>query len=215
MTSPALRVRPYAPKDRAALYRICLETGDSGADATALYHDPDLIGHVYAGPYGEFSPELAFVLEDAASGEVCGYVLGVLDTAAFEDTLERAWWPPLRERYPLPATPPEARSPDEKLIALIHARRRSDAALLHDFPSHLHIDLLARAQGGGHGRRLIDALLARLRELGSPGVHLGVGARNVNAIGFYQHLGFRTLEQHPWGRTMGYALRRPASMNEA
>src|SRR5665213_4601378 len=41
-------IRPYRADDLAALYEICLKTGDSGKDATALYDDPKLIGHVYA-----------------------------------------------------------------------------------------------------------------------------------------------------------------------
>lgn len=44
-------LRPARETDRAALYRICLETGASGQDATHLYADPLILGHVYAGPY--------------------------------------------------------------------------------------------------------------------------------------------------------------------
>jgi ribosomal protein S18 acetylase RimI-like enzyme len=61
------------------------------------------------------------------------------------------------------------------------------------YPSHLHIDLLPRAQGRGYGRRMIERIMDTLRARGSPGAHLGVSTLNTRAFGFYQHLGFREL----------------------
>ncbi|WP_102125490.1 GNAT family N-acetyltransferase [Deinococcus planocerae] len=199
-------IRPASPADRAALYRICLETADSGEDATHLYRDPLLVGHIYAGPYLEFEPDFAFVLEGGDG--VCGYVIGAPDTAAFEARLEHGWWPALRRRYPDPAdVPPDLRTPDERLAHLLHHPHRANAAVLAGYPSHLHIDLLPRAQGGGHGRQMLECLFAALREAGSPGVHLGVGGRNTRAQGFYRHVGFRELARSPEGSlTLGLRL---------
>jgi ribosomal protein S18 acetylase RimI-like enzyme len=198
-------IRPYRPGDLDALYEICLRTGDSGADASGLYRDPRILGHVYAGPYAAFEPGLAFVAEDARG--VGGYVLGALDSGAFERRLEREWWPPLRERYPDPAgTPDGALTPEQRLARRIHHPTATDEALAAAYPSHLHIDILPRLQKGGHGRRLIDALLTALRARGSCGVHLGVGIRNRNAIGFYRHLGFEELRSAPWGLVLGMRL---------
>lgn len=191
-------IRPYSPADLDALYRICLETGDSGQDATRNYHDPRLLGHVFAAPYATLEPQLAFVTEDAIG--VSGYVLGALDTAAFEERLERDWWPPLRARYPDPdGAPPAQWTPDQRMAHTIHHPWRTRAQLLQDYPSHLHIDLLPRAQGQGLGGRLMGTLLAALQEQGSSGVYLGVSARNSRAIGFYRHLGFQELSQDAHG----------------
>lgn len=109
------RIRPYRAGDIDALYRICLQTGDDGQDATSLYHDPRLPGHVYAAPYGLFEPSLAFVAEDGAG--VGGYILGAADSQAFENQLESDWWPPLRDRYPAPPSDvPEKRwTPDQRV----------------------------------------------------------------------------------------------------
>ncbi len=68
------------------------------------------------------------------------------------------------------------------------------------YPSHLHIDLLDRAQGQGLGRRMLEQVMERLRERGSPGAHLGVSMANEPAFGFYQHLGFRELVRVGTGR---------------
>ena len=62
-----------------------------------------------------------------------------------------------------------------------------------DYPSHLHIDLLERAQGHGYGRRMMEMVMDKLRRRGSPGAHLGVSTLNASALAFYLHLGFREL----------------------
>lgn len=201
-------IRPARESDRAALYSICLETGDSGEDATPLYADPLLLGHVYAGPYLSHAPDFAFVLEDDQG--VGGYVIGTPDSHAFEDTLEREWWPGLRAQYPDPARiPSDQRTRDERITALLYHPPRTPDALLTDYPAHLHIDLLPRVQGGGNGRRLMVTLLDALRDAGVPGVHLGVGDRNTRAQGFYRHLGFQELSRAPGSVTFGMRLGRP------
>jgi ribosomal protein S18 acetylase RimI-like enzyme len=55
----------------------------------------------------------------------------------------------------------------------------------------------------------MERLLATLRRDGSGGVHLGVAAGNVRAIGFYQHLGFTPLIEDREARVlwMGHPLR--------
>jgi len=185
-------IRRYRSGDFRDLYRVCLRTGNSGDDATALYRDPDLLGHIYAGPYGKFEPALAFVVEDEAG--VGGYCLAALDTRAFEQRLEERWWPSLRLRYadPDPASRDQW-TPDEQAAYLIHHPWHTDDGLLADYPSHLHIDLLPRLQAQGQGRQLMGTQLTALRERGSGGVHLFVTAGNHRALGFYYHLGFSEL----------------------
>jgi ribosomal protein S18 acetylase RimI-like enzyme len=188
-------IRGYRPDDLDDLYRICLETGASGQDATSLYSDPRLIGHVFAAPYGLFEPALAFVAEDEAG--VGGYVLGALDSRAFQERLEAEWWPPLRARYADPAAdgiPVDEWTTDQRMAHSIHRPESKSAELLERYPSHLHLDLLPRLQGQGEGRRLIGTLLDALRARGSCGVHFVVGGKNQRAVGFYRHLGLPELE---------------------
>lgn len=179
-------IRPYHPSDFCALYHICLKTGDSGQDATARYRDPELLGHLYAGPYAVVEPDLCFIL--TADATPCGYVLGTRDSDAFHAWCEREWFPVLRQRYPQPLAIDE--SADAHIIRSIHKGYQPHPELAA-YPAHLHIDLLPVAQGQGWGRRLIEALISRLREVGAPGVHLGVGKRNTGAIQFYERVGFR------------------------
>jgi ribosomal protein S18 acetylase RimI-like enzyme len=196
------RLRSYRPADHDAVYDICVRTGAAGEDATPLLRDPALLGHIYAGPYLELVPDLAFVVED--DGGLAGYILGAADTAELEDRLERDWWPDLRRRYPTFRTHGDA-ALDDLLIALMHSPARAPAELVAAYPSHLHIDLLPRMQGRGWGRRLIDTLVERLRATGSHGLHLGVATANTNAQAFYRAVGFMELDDD--GVTVTFAMR--------
>jgi ribosomal protein S18 acetylase RimI-like enzyme len=187
------RIRSYRAADLDALYQICLQTGDDGQDATSLFEDPKLLGHFFAAPYGLFEPSLAFVAEDTHG--VGGYILGALDTQAFQEQLERTWWPSLRIRYPdpPPGLPAQQWTPDQHVAHMIHHPWHIPDELATRYPSHLHIDLLPRLQASGYGRQLTTTLIAALRAQGSQGVHLHVPRGNPSAAGFYRHLGFTEL----------------------
>jgi ribosomal protein S18 acetylase RimI-like enzyme len=187
------RIRPYRVGDLDDLYRICLLTGDAGQDGTSLYRDPRLLGHIFAAPYGLYAPSLAFVAEDPAG--VGGYIVGALDSPAFERQLDSNWWPHLRSRYPEPppGLPAEQWTPDQRMAAMIHHPLRSPDELARRYPSHLHINLVPRMQASGHGSRLTRTLITALRDQGSCGVHLYVPRSNRRAPGFYRHFGFTEL----------------------
>ena len=201
MTKDEARIRPYRPGDLDDLYRICLLTADNGEDATSLYPDPRLPGHVFAAPYGVCEPSLAFVAEDAAG--VGGYIVGARDSQDFERRLERDWWPRLRGSYPVPAAdaPRQELSREQRAASYIHHPLSTPDELNARYPSHLHIDLLPRLQGHGLGRGLINTFIAALRDQGSPGVHLHVSRHNPRAVEFYRHVGFTDLT--PTARTFG------------
>jgi|SRR6185312_14190154 len=182
------QIRPYRASDRDAIYRICLETGLSGKDATHLYKDPLLIGHIYAGPYGTLEPESAFVLEDEAG--VGGYILGAFDTHAFEKRLAAEWWPRLQAEYANPDGAAQDLAYDDRMRWLIHNPSRTPRRVTEPYPSHLHIDMVPRFQGAGWGKRLIDAWLGAMKARGSRGAHLGVGFANERAVRFYRTYGF-------------------------
>lgn len=213
MSTDSVTIRRYQPADLDDLYSICVRTADSGQDATPLYRSPRLPGEIWAAPYGVFEPDLAFLAEDSAG--VGGYVLGALDTEAFEDRLERDWWPALRARYPQPSEADAARLSAPELAALrdIHQPFRTGPALTARFPSHLHIDLLPRLQGRGLGRRMMQTLTAALRERGSQGVHLFVSRKNVRAIEFYRRLGLTEITAEAFGYVFALDFADPGGLS--
>ena len=195
-----LEIRPARVHDLPGFYRVCLQTGDAGRDASHVFRNPDLLGHVYVGPYVIGQPHLAFAAADA--GGVAGYVLGAADTRQFEEWQELHWWPELRAQYPLTT----GSSADDELIRVIHEPSRRGDAVVATYPAHLHIDLLERARGHGLGRAMIERGIAALRDEGASSVHVDVAAQNGNAIAFYTHLGFVELERQPDSILMGLRL---------
>lgn len=182
-----MEIRQYRAGDRAAVGEVCVRTAEDGDDAGDLH--PDLLPAIFAWPYLEHQPELAFVLDDG--GRAVGYVLGCADTAAFADWFARVWLPPLAQRYPPSDGSPG--TPAEGMRRLLHHPERMVRAELADHPAHLHIDLLPDYQGRGHGRALMEAFLSALGRAGVPSVHLAVSRTNTRARAFYDRLGFTEL----------------------
>ncbi|MBT0993654.1 GNAT family N-acetyltransferase [Cellulomonas sp. DKR-3] len=196
-------IRPFHPSDLPGVYRLCLLTGEAGGDASGLYRDPDLLGHLYAGPYPVADPSLTFVVAD--DDGVVGYVVATADSLGFARWLDEHWWPVLRAQHPRVGDPGDG-TQDHVLVERIHTWPTAPEPQYDEFPAHLHIDLHPRLQGQGWGRRLIGTLAEALRARGVTGVHLGVDDRNTGAQAFYARLGFETFAVHDWGRTLSLRL---------
>lgn len=182
-------VRPYRPEDRDALFDICVRTAHGGGDSRDIYPDLELMPSIFAAPYACLEPELAFVLDNGE--RAVGYIVGTADTPTFVKRFRAEWLPGLEPRYPLPDR--EASTPSEVMVELMHRPERMLVPELAEYPAHLHIDLLPSHQRLGHGRELMEALLAALHHLDVPRVHLGMVTDNTPARAFYDRLGFHEL----------------------
>ncbi|MFI6079655.1 GNAT family N-acetyltransferase [Streptomyces sp. NPDC051217] len=181
-------IRSYRPDDRADVFDICVRTADAGGDSRHLYPDSELMPSIFAAPYLELEPELAFVLDDG-EGRAGGYILGAEDTPRFVEAFRREWLPVVGGRYPAPMGA-GARTPSENMAALLHDPERMVLPQLAGHPAHLHIDLLPRWQGRGHGRALVLTLLDALRAKGVGALHLSMLTANTRARAFYDRVGF-------------------------
>jgi ribosomal protein S18 acetylase RimI-like enzyme len=174
-----------------------------------VYSDDSLMPEVFALPYVEYAPELAFVVDDGHGG-VLGYIIGVADTRAFVDWWKREWTPGFRARHPSPGAP-TGRNPafaEEQLLEAGTHPERMLIAEVDGYPAHLHIDLMPALQGQGFGRRLIDTLRGALADRGVAAVHLGMDAANTDARAFYDRLGFHELpSSRPESPLLGIATR--------
>src|ERR1700761_8035141 len=94
-------VRRYRPQDAEAVAGIWVRTADAGGDATGMYRDESILADLFAAPYAELDPQLAFVLDDGA-GEAVGYILGTDDTARFAERFRDEWLPRVAGRHAAP-----------------------------------------------------------------------------------------------------------------
>lgn len=188
------RIRDVRPGDETGTYHVCLKTGNYGQDGEPFYReDPDALGRIFVGPYLAYAPEFGVILEDDQG--ICGYALGALDSRAFYQRYETEWRPRLCARFPAPEGDPATWTRVQQIHHLYHHPDYYCPEPHEKYPAHLHIDLLERAQGRGFGRQMLDQVMVRLREQGSPGAHLGVSIPNKTALGFYKRLGFQELIQ--------------------
>jgi ribosomal protein S18 acetylase RimI-like enzyme len=206
-----IRIRTARAGDEPGAYYVCLKTGDFGRDGEPFYQeDPDALGRIFVGPYLVFEPDYSLIAEDQDG--VCGYALGAFDSRTFYDRYEREWRPQLCVQFSEPTGDPASWTRPQMVYSWYHHPDYFMPEPYAEYPSHLHIDLLPRAQGHGLGRRMLEEVMKRLRQQGSPGAHLGVSLVNTPAIGFYQRLGFRELIRVGTGRDgclyMGKSLTR-------
>jgi ribosomal protein S18 acetylase RimI-like enzyme len=185
-------IRLARPGDDPGAYYVCLKTGDHGKDGEPFFReDPDALGRIFVGPYLAFEPDLSLILEDEQG--ICGYALGALDSHAFYERYEREWRPNLCARFPDPQGDQTQWTRLQHVYSWYHHPDYFCPEPYAAYSSHLHIDLLPRAQGRGYGRGMLEQVMDKLRQRGSPGAHLGASMINTQAIGFYERLGFREL----------------------
>ena len=134
----SLSIRPYQAGDEAAVYDICVRTGDDGQDATGRLDDVQLLADIWAGPYLFLEPDLAFVLDDGE--RPVGYVLGTADTATFVESYRKSWLPRFSEA--LPARTIAAGPEERQLLSVLRHPERMLCPELTGYPAHLHIDIL-------------------------------------------------------------------------
>ena len=196
-------IRQVRPDDLESLYGISLATGLAGGDASHLYADSRLMGHIYAAPYALLEPRLALVVEDSEG--VAGFAVGVTDTTAWERRLERDWWPALRERYAMPEEADAARwTPDQRRAFMIHCPAATPPAVALSYPAHLHVNLLPRLQRRGIGARLLDRWTSVARTRGARAIHVAINRANTGGAEFWRKMGFADLAAKglPEGRTV-------------
>jgi GNAT superfamily N-acetyltransferase len=182
-------IRRFQLDDLARLREICVLTGAAGGDATGRWSTDDLLPDLFLEPYLTYAPDWAWVV-DLGDGPV-GYLVAVPDTRRFVAWWRAMWAPWFAVRYLRPGPP---YSPEEELVERGFEPQILLMPELHEYPAHLHIDLLPEAQGKGHGRALIETLLDALRREKVSGVHLTMDPANVGARQFYARIGFEELE---------------------
>lgn len=183
-----LHVTPYAPEHADELRTVCLAQASERARTEEAHGRFTLL--MYCDAYLEHG--VAYMLLDE-EGVARGYVLAAEDA--------RVW---RRDFEPYRARIAELGPDYERRVAEELDFYESVAG---EYPAHLHIDIAEEWTGCGGGRMLMEALLARLRADGVPGVVFGVAAANECAVGFYRHMGFQKLSEYSDGAGLTFCMR--------
>jgi ribosomal protein S18 acetylase RimI-like enzyme len=184
-------VRPYAPEDREAVYRIAADTAYFGDPVEEFLPDRQFLLDVFVSYYLDSEPEHAWVAE--VDGEVAGYLTastgGPAAAAGQVRAGLRASGRLLGGSYNLGD---EGR---EHLWRTVLAKVRGEYPAVDEsvYPAHLHVNLAPEARGHSLGRRLIEACLGQMAQLGVPGLHLNTTNLNQAAVRLYEKMGFELL----------------------
>jgi len=194
--SGGFHVRVYESGDHGEVGEILYATGFYGEDlaVTGLFDDRRLFDLVNTEGYLRYLSESSFVAVDDENGRVVGYILGALDTPAWDALFARrmfwrialrgflvSWW-----RYP-----------ESFRHVLAWAGELSDEAqrFYAEYPSHLHINVRPGCQRRGIGDALLRKYEEHLAAHGVQGVHLITSNRNGKALPFYAKHGFVVLKE--------------------
>jgi len=187
-----INIRQAESGDKDALYRISLETGHLGGNASHLYADPQMMGHIYSAPYLTFEPDLAFVVTQDEN--IVGFCVGTSDTKNFSAKLESDWWPSLRDKYPKPKEDMRLTwSADERRYQMIHVPEIVPAQITKVYPAHVHLNLLPVVQGQQLGGQLLKRWTRKAVQSGATAVHIGANAKNERALHFWRNQGFKDI----------------------
>jgi len=183
-------VRPYEPRDRAAVRQIAYETADSGEPAERLFSDRAVMADILTRYYTDFEPQSLWVVDHA--GQAVGYLSGCLDDRRYQRVM--AWRVVPAALVRAIARGALARRETWRLLgALVRTWRSGEfhqPAALAQYPAHLHINIQQGFRGQQIGPRLVERFVEQARVAGLGGIHAGVHEENLPARRFFERLGF-------------------------
>ncbi|MBS0660641.1 MAG: GNAT family acetyltransferase [Verrucomicrobia bacterium] len=150
-------IRPYRASDRAAVRRLCCETGFLGRPIDPVFEDRELFADFLTSYYLRHEPDSAFVIDDA--GEVKGYLLGCLHplrNQLYNATQNLLLFGVLAVRYP------RYSAASRKFIRWIFLNAWREVPAAPKRTPHFHVNLLPEMRGLTVGKALFDAFMAHL-----------------------------------------------------
>lgn len=182
------QVRPYCSGDHDQVQGICLSLADDPAFQSKRMQQ--LLLNAFCNYYIEQEPQNCFVGVDG--DRVAGYIVCAENTKKWAKEFPGLYVPDW----------------DENPMRMFYEGCMASPLKYADcYPAHLHIDLLPRYQRQGLGTRLMDMLIAHLKQRGVPGVMLSVANDNENARQFYRKYGFQIIEITDMETVMGMGWR--------
>ncbi len=175
-------------QDRAAIRRICCNTGYAGGDIRPYFDDLELFADMLTLYYTDFEPQSTFVAR--AGGNTVGYLCGSLNSRRYNHVLATRIIPRLLSRA-LMGDYRLGRSTYRYILNILGQLSPAKLSLPHSlYPAHLHINIEKDYRQKGIGRALLNRYRRYLHKHGIRGVHLGTTSLNGSAVPFFEKLGF-------------------------
>jgi hypothetical protein len=187
----SLSIRSYRQSDRAAVRRLCCQTGFLGEPIGPVYEDPELFADFLTTYYTNREPESSFVLE--LDGEIKGYLLGSRKPLRNQlySFVQNIWlFMRALARYPRY----NVRSRRFIRWMISHGWREVPAAPRRT--PHFHINLLPEARKISTTRALISAYLSYLYRCGEKRVYGQIVTfESRRGEKMFERYGFRVLNR--------------------
>ncbi len=175
-------------RDRAAIRKICCDTGYAGNDIRPHFDDQELFADIFTLYYTDFEPQSAFVAR--AGGNTVGYLCGSLNSRRCHRVLATQIIP----RHLFRALSGHYRMGKKTYRYILNMFTNLSPAklssLLRLYPAHLHINIEKDYRRQGIGRALMNRYFRYLQKHGVTGVHLGTTSLNESGAPFFEKLGF-------------------------
>ncbi|MGH7940161.1 MAG: GNAT family N-acetyltransferase [Limisphaerales bacterium] len=187
-------VRHYKPEDRAAIRRICCDTGYLGKPIETIFTDREIFADLFTNAYLDYGGDWAWVAEDG--GRVVGYLLGAV-SSSFNYTLLYSGLQTTVKMITRAATgcyAGHARS--RHFIRWLLTNGYREQPKHPEKAAHLHLNVERSHRGRGLGLRLWRAFEQQLEEAGMRncyGAFFSHRRRRPEAV--YSKLGFSVFDR--------------------
>jgi hypothetical protein len=161
-------VRPYRAEDRAAVRRICADTGFLGKPIDPVFEDRELFADYLTGYYTDAEPESTYVT--LMDGEVKGYMMGSRFPKR-KARYEAARLPLLAIRGAWRYVTRPYNAASRKYVRWILTQARHEVPFAPPDMAHIHFNILPEAQGVRNLREIVERYMAYLVEHGEKKVY--------------------------------------------
>jgi ribosomal protein S18 acetylase RimI-like enzyme len=191
MSAAEIHIRPYEPRDRDAVRKLCCETGFLGKPIDPVFEDRELFADYLTSYYTDVEPESCFVMEH--DQEVKGYLLGSRrpfrqQVHSFFQNLSLFVRAAVRYHRYKPAT--------KEFIAWILKNSWKEVPAAPRRTAHFHFNVLPEAQGVAGTRLLMNAYFQYLEACGEKAVFgQMVTFESRRGAKVLERYGFRVIER--------------------
>lgn len=188
-------IRPYDPRDREAIRRICCETADRGQPVEHFFGDREIFADLVTRYYTDDEPRSVWVAE--YQGQAVGYLAGCTDS-------RRYWRVMTWSVIPRALVKALQRGSlwSHQVGAMLAAGFKTwlRGGFQRDvpfaaYPAHLHVNVQEGFRGQRVGHQLVERFLESVKAARLPGVHVAVSEENRSACQFFERLGFTMLSR--------------------